>query len=910
MSAGLIGWRPLARLAWREVVRRKGRTALVVTMVALPMMMLTALSVWIRTDTVEGARANELFLGPTVDVRVSPGTGLGRRELGEPFVPTAAPVLPAGATSVVVKAWYQGLFVSPQAKLGLQISQSDWGNPLLAHTFLLRSGSWPQSPGEVAVTNELRAKAKVNVGDTITLRVPKITVKVTGVFERRDQLRNDALALAPTEVLNALPRAQDESFVDLGPAATQVDVANFLLAQTAWATSYPYYDQVLVENGVPRLTRYQQPSTSPLTIMNVGFSVLLFLLGIIVAAVFAVGARRQFRQLGLVAANGGDPRQVGRVITLQGTAAALIGSILGVTLGVLVVTATASYWDTWHGAIIPGLVVQPLDWLLGGSIALLAGTIAAGLAARQARRVPTLSALAGRRPLPAITARFPIIGALIVGVGLLILAVGISYRQTQAGGNSPPDPWIWLSLGSVLVIFGGVLCAPYLVGRLEPIAGRLSGALRLAARRTARHRARSGPLVGAIMAAAAAAIAFSAISLSTSEGNRQRYLPRFANNQIEVTGLGSVIYGLPNERSTPTAEALQQTVSRVQSLVPNTTAVQFQNISRASRTLGPGQASRLLTVATNAQNGYGFGLNSIVASSETLRAVGVPENVISKVQSGSLLVAGGEGSFPNPLEVELSTTTADANGQSATTSAVERRQIDSVRWGDVDLGQRLIGCISNQSGQCKDARGAVIIMSAERAADLGFTPSLPTTVIITPKPLTGAQKKSLQGLGSDLAGEAEDAAAAAGKIFVYGSSPQIGFEFYKPFSQPLTQLIVGGAALFLALLVTALALGLAAVDNRGDDATLVALGAAPAVRRKVRAWEGTLLSGMGVLLAIPIGFLPSLVVRQVRYARNPIVFPWITVGILLIIVPALAWLIGYASARTPRRVADLNLQLD
>jgi putative ABC transport system permease protein len=908
MSAALMGWRPLARLAWREVVRRKGRTALVVTMVAVPMMMLTALSVWIRTDTVEGARANELFLGPTVDVRVSPGSGLGRRAPGEPFVPTAAPVLPAGATSVIVKAWFQGLFVSPQAKLALQISQSDWGNPLLAHSFLLRSGAWPKSPGEVAVTSELRTKAKFDVGDTITLRVPNMKVKVTGVFERRDRLMNDALALAPTEVFNALPRAQDESFVDLGPAITQVEVANFLLAQTAWASNNPYYDQVVMENGVPRLTRYQQPSTSPLTIMNVGFAILLFLLGIIVAAVFAVGARRQLRQLGLVAANGGDPRQVGRMITLQGIAAALIGSVFGIAGGVLLVTATASYWNTWHGAIIPGIVVQPLDWLLGGSIALLAGTIAAGLAARQARRVPTLSALAGRRPLPAITARFPIIGALIVGLGLLILFVAISARQAAAQGiGNPSDPWIWLSLGSVLVIFGGVLCAPYLVGRLDPLAGRLSGALRLAARRTARHRARSGPLVGAIMAAAAAAIAFSAISLSTSEGNRQRYLPRFANNQIEVTGLGSVIYGLPDKRSAPTPEATMQAVSRVQAFVPNAVAVEFQRTSDSNEST---KTQRWLTLANNPQTGYGFQLMTVVASSETLRAVGVPEDVIGKVQSGGLLVAGGNESLTSPLQIELNSVAPEVNGRTNASHEVERLDTDTVRLGDIELGQRSTGCYSNVPGPCKETRGPVIFMSPERAASLGFAPTGPTAVIIAPEPLTTAQKKSLRELQDELVTEALDAAAAAGNPFDYGSAPQIGFEFYKPFSQSLTQLIVGGAALFLALLVTALALGLAAVDNRGDDATLVALGAAPAVRRKVRAWEGTLLSGLGVVLAIPIGFLPSLVVGRARYARNPVVFPWITVGILVIIVPLLAWLIGYGSARTPRRVADLNLQLD
>lgn len=157
MSAGLMGWRPLGRLAWREVVRRRGRTALVVTMVAVPMMMLTALSVWTRTDTVDGARANQLSLGPTVDVRVSPGPGAALR--GPQYDPTAveslAPILSSGATSVEVKAWAQGLFVSTQTKLGLGMFKSDWANPLLTHSFLLRSGVWPKASGEGAVTKSL-----------------------------------------------------------------------------------------------------------------------------------------------------------------------------------------------------------------------------------------------------------------------------------------------------------------------------------------------------------------------------------------------------------------------------------------------------------------------------------------------------------------------------------------------------------------------------------------------------------------------------------------------------------------------------------------------------------------------------------------------------------------------------------
>ncbi len=565
-------------------------------------------------------------------------------------------------------------------------------------------------------------------------------------------------------------------------------------------------------------------------------------------------------------------------------------------------TATASHWNTWQHRIIPGLVAQPFDWLLGGSIALLAGTIAAGLAARQARRVPTLSALAGRRPLPAITARFPIAGAFIVGLGLIILAVGISYRQSQSGGNNPSDPWVWLSLGSVLIIFGGVLCAPYLVGRLDPLAGRMSGALRLAARRTARHRARSGPLVGAIMAAGAAAIAFSAISLSTSEGNRQRYVPQFANNHVEVNGLKSGDF----EKAGPAAEAIQQTVKRVQAVVPNAKTVQYQGTSQSGVV---NKTQRWLTLATNGPDWYGLQPRTIVASPETLRTVGVPEGVISKLQGGSLLVSGDDGSLALPLRVEMNSLTFDANGPTSTSPNAERLNIDTLRWGAVELAQRSVGCVGDGAGSCKPVRAPVIFLSADRAAGLGLALAETTTVIIAPEPLTLAQKQSLRDLNGDLFRETEDAAAAEGKVVDYATMPQLGFEYYKPFPPSLTQLIVGGAALLLALLVTALALGLTAVDNRGDDAMLVALGAAPSVRRKVRAWEGTLLSGMGVALAIPIGFLPSLVVGRARYARNPIVFPWITVGILLIIVPALAWLIGYASARTPRRIDDLNLQV-
>ncbi|MFN0089444.1 MAG: FtsX-like permease family protein [Acidimicrobiales bacterium] len=82
----------------------------------------------------------------------------------------------------------------------------------------------------------------------------------------------------------------------------------------------------------------------------------------------------------------------------------------------------------------------------------------------------------------------------------------------------------------------------------------------------------------------------------------------------------------------------------------------------------------------------------------------------------------------------------------------------------------------------------------------------------------------------------------------------------------------------------------------------MALGASPAVRRRVRAWEAFGLTTLGVCLAVPVGFLPAVAVRSQRDSGDPISFPWLTVLVLVAAAPAAAWAAGWLSARTGRRV--------
>ena len=150
-------------------------------------------------------------------------------------------------------------------------------------------------------------------------------------------------------------------------------------------------------------------------------------------------------------------------------------------------------------------------------IGVVAATLAALLPARTAARIPTLAALAGRRPLAPVSRRLVLWGlrrAWSAGSSLLFIAVLGS--QNESSG----DLWALVAIvGGVAELLGACAIAPAIVARLEPLATRLRGSLRLGARSLARHRARTGAVVSAVAAAAALAVAAGGLILGNEAGN-------------------------------------------------------------------------------------------------------------------------------------------------------------------------------------------------------------------------------------------------------------------------------------------------------------------------------------------------------------------------------------------------------
>jgi len=116
------------------------------------------------------------------------------------------------------------------------------------------------------------------------------------------------------------------------------------------------------------------------------------------AAAIAVGARRQLRELGLLAAVGADRRHLGQIVLLQGAGLGLVGGLAGIPLGLAVTWAAFPVMRTWlnpvvdeHGAsIVPrfSVIGRDIRWVVAftATVALLTSLRPAFAAAKAGLR--------------------------------------------------------------------------------------------------------------------------------------------------------------------------------------------------------------------------------------------------------------------------------------------------------------------------------------------------------------------------------------------------------------------------------------------------------------------------------------------------------------------------------------------
>jgi putative ABC transport system permease protein len=838
------------RLARREVRRRPGRTTLVALLVALPVAGMAIAVTLIRTDhetpLQEWTRSN------------------GQAEAAGFVGDLDASLLPAGARQVAVNSTYARVKDSDGHRADAELSDLPLQDPIATGIYDLVAGRPATAAGEVVLSTSLADHLEVDVGDDLTLERPAFSARVVGEIEPIGCLTCGHLLVAPGQ-LPTVPDGNEGATFVLIDLPADTPVADLVALQEGGLGNIMVRDLPLP---------YQQDDGAQAVRWSLVLGALvLTVVGIVISAAFAVGARRQLVTLGQLSASGASPATVRTALVLQGTVTGLVGAAIGLALGVVLLLLGEPLVERVLDRRIDGYTVRPLEVVAVVAIGIAAATLAALIPARTAARIPTLAALAGRRPLAPVSRRLIMWGFVSMTGGLALLFIAVLGSQSGSSG----DLWAMVAIvGGVGELLGACAIAPAIVARLEPLATRLRGSLRLGARSLARHRARTGAVVSAVAAAGALAVAAGGLIL----GSEAR-----AVDDTRVPDDVLVVQSYSNDGSVVTGE-MPATVRRgIEQALPG---------ARESAVRGAGAGS-------GGQGGSGYWTVSkadgVAPPDGNLgydgptweRAIVADEPVLDALRAGDEV---RDALADTGLVVHTSRSTGfDVSGDVTVTLP------DGRTTPGVAVGHRYTPGYVSQ-----------ILITEDTAADLDLELESAATLFDAPDALTAEQRGAIEDLQYEMMDAQADQAPGA------ESYVNFAYDYADGGPTPFQlELILSGVALVFSLFVVGVSLALAAAESKDERDVLTIAGAPPGTLARSAGARAWLLALIGAAMAVPVGFLPVVVFGwasdrdQNSFDRFPLVFPTRTVLLLLVVVPMIVAFVSWSSSATAQRLRPVRV---
>lgn len=522
MSAVRVALRIARRNAWRS----RGRSALIMVMIGLPVLVITTIFALFETMNVTGRERLVAELG-AADARLTQapaGTVLRQEPNGASWNTdgkgAAAPERNAAEVAALLGPGTRLIpFTTGVLRLGTErvdALETDLRDPLTRGMLTLTEGRFP-SAREVAVTPAVGLRP----GDL--LRPPGAApLTVVGVVEHphRPSLREVVgpdLPLAPLDRLWS-PGEYGTGWLAATPTPVTWTDVPMLNRAGLYVTS-----RAMVTD---QRTSFHVWAFDPQSVVGIGSTVIMVVLTTVLLAgpAFAVGLRRRRRELAEIAAQGGSAGHLRTIVLadglLLGGAATLVATALGIGAGILGAQVVAR----WGGQVGPPDVPWPP--VLGvAALGLLTGLVAALVPAVQAARQNTATVLAGRATAAADRPGWPLAGAVLVLAGLGATVVA----RRQAGS-------VWVLASAVLVLIGLVVLTPWLIRSTGRPAGRLWPALRVSVRDAVRHRSRTASAVAAVMAVTATVVAVGIGTYSEYMDRRNAYTSARPTGMLAIWG--------------------------------------------------------------------------------------------------------------------------------------------------------------------------------------------------------------------------------------------------------------------------------------------------------------------------------------------------------------------------------------
>ena len=822
-------WRLPLRLARRDAVRHRARSVLVLAMIALPVLAVTAADVLIQTASVSGPETVDRRIG-AAEALVSVTEG-GMRVAQPPdpdecclsftgdeaATPTAEQIssLLDGARLLELRRG-QVDFKTTKGQTTVEATEVDLGDPVTRGLFDLTSGRLPRATGEVVVNQAVLDKG-YRLGDELDLSRDGAPADPTivGVAESTS-LRSFPVAAGPIGTLGVETPGTTGWLVDGGsvswPTVRQLNEIG------ATVTSRAVINDPPPKSEWPEEARYTN-SGGGTALAVAGLIVVMALIEVVLLAgpAFAVSARKQQRSLALMAATGGTPKQSRRVIVGGAIVLGGVAAVLGVGLGIGAARLIEPLLQSRSGEWLGPFEVPWLHLLGVAGFGMLSAFLAAIVPAHIASRQDVVAVLAGRRGDQAPSLRSPLLGLLLLGVGVAGSVAG----ATRPGGE------LLIAASSIPAVLGMILLVPIVLALVASVSGRLPLVFRYAVRDANRHRTRTVPAVSAVAATVAGVVALG-IGLTSDEAeNRATYTPSVAAGVGIVTSPPAYTAEGPVDSDPPWTE-LRAVVTRE---LPDATVTDAIGLSEDNAYTeirvgnGRGAPDRASLLSS-----YGGSVGASVMVSDDALPLGLIG--ISKgdaARASAALRGGGAVAFTN-VERPDGTVTVVSDIYDAETNA----DTDTTRTKAAATFVTVPGTWS----------GPAAVISPRIAAELGVEPQT-VALAVTGTDVTAAQQEAVD---EGLAVVSQDA----------GLYVERGYQADD--ETVILQLVLLGLGAVLMLGGTLTATFLALSDARPDLATLSAVGASPRTRRGVAGAYAVVVGLVGAFLGAAVGFIPGVAV--------------------------------------------------
>ncbi|WP_422738834.1 FtsX-like permease family protein [Micromonospora sp. WMMD729] len=873
-------WRAALRIARRESRRARRRTALVLAMIALPVLVLAFLAVSYDMAELTPQEQLDRRLGVAdAELRWFADTPVVQDDWGDSWYPRdegqSAGGRPATADEVVallgpgsrateVRLGNPVTVRGPHGDETLQSRILDLTDPLARGLVRFRSGRAPRQPGEVAVSPTALRRLDLRLGEAVPTADGARTYTVVGVVEFPDDL-GPVVALHPAAVGRADPQPDSRWLVDV-PGGVDAAMVARLNDHGVVVTRRHLPAAALSPRSFIGSVRPADPTELSTGVLIAGLGLLEVVL--LVGPAFAVGVRRRRRDLALVAVAGGDAAHLRRVVLADGVVLGVLGAAAGLLLGVGAAFAGRPVMEQYvFGARFGGYRCWPLALVVLGGVAVLAGVLAALAPAWTAARQDVMAGLAGRRTPPP-----PRVRALSIGLALVIGGAALA-----AFGATRASPAVILA-GLILGELGLVCCTPTLIGALARLGRVLPLAPRIALRDASRNRAAATPAICAVMAAVASSVALGGYLASDAVRDARAYQPTLPTGHVQVfqddrehrpaptlaqvsdaarAQLGADAVALVQTAACPSIDYCsvvpEPLPDRVCPFLPG------DDLSAAQRR----QALADPRCRERPTEYFGSYVQTLVDDGTALPILTGADPATTAAATAVLRAGGVVVTDPRYLHDGLVTVQVDEYRVGQDEPRTTRRDLP---------GYALASAI----GQPR------LLLSATAARQLALTPVPTGWVIDTAAP---PSQRRLDRFTADL--------RAFG-----GFSLQVEQGAAPRDDSPLL-LLLAAAAGVITVGAAGIATALAAAEGRAELSTLAAVGAAPAVRRLLAICQAGVIAGLGSVLGIVAGLGTAALVlfsANREYATAwparepyPYLVPWPALGVL-VLVPVVAML--------------------